>query len=383
LIEKLQNRKILFQEDKATRIKEVKSYSDFIAMKDRWKYVLERSEHSVFSTWEWLSTWWKYFGKNKQLLILVAKENERIVGIAPLMYSVYTMFGLRQGKIELIGTPHSDYNDFILTDKQQNCMQLFLNYLNSLSENWSSLELTDIPENGNFISSLHKISSSIRPLHKCPYAPLPKSYDALLSGLKRKHRKELGRNLRRLEKEGFKVDFVDYSRTSKIADGMNTLFDLHQKRWKQKGFSGVFADQDVRSFNLDIARLFSKEGWLGLYSLELSGKPVAMLYGFKYKHKYYAYISGIDPVYCKYSVGNLLFLQVMNKCIQDKIAVFDFMRGAEDYKDRWSTIAKWNLEVIVPRAKILAGFRYSLYRKYWSEGARLKWLFGKLLKKKL
>jgi CelD/BcsL family acetyltransferase involved in cellulose biosynthesis len=329
----------------------------------------------------WLSTWWKHFGNNKRLLVLLAEENNRIVGIAPLMYSVYTIFGLRQGKIEFIGRSHSDYSDFILTDNHQNCMKIFLDYLNNLSENWSTLELTDIPEDGDSILSLNKISNSIRPLYKCPYSLLPKSYDALLSGLKRKHRKELRRNLRRLEKEGFKVHFVDYSGTPKIADGMNTLFDLHQKRWKQKGFSGVFADPEFRSFNLDIARLFSKEGWLGLYSLELSGKPAAMLYGFKYNHKYYAYISGIDPAYCKYSIGNLLFLHVMNKCIQDQITVFDFMRGAEEYKDRWNTIAKWNLEVIVPRTGTLAGFGYSLYKKYWFENARLNWFLGKLLKK--
>ena len=363
------------------RITEIDSYSDFIALEDRWKDVLRRCNHSVFSTWEWLSIWWKHYGNNKRLVILLAEENNKIIGIAPLMYSVHTMFGLRQGKIEFIGTSHSDYNDFILEDKHEKCIKMFLDYLNNLPENWNSLELTDIPENGNSMSSLRKISNSIRPLYKCPYAPLPKSYDALLSNIKRKHRKELQRNLRRLEEDGFKVDLVDYSGIYSVTKGMNTLFDLHQKRWKSRGFSGAFTDRDFCSFNLDIARSFAQEGWLGLYSLELSGKPVASLYGFKYMSKYYAYISGIDPAYYKYSVGNLLFLHAMTKCIQDELVEFDFMRGAETYKDRWNTIAKWNLEVIVPRTGFLAGFRDSLYRKCWSQGTRLKYLLEILLRK--
>jgi CelD/BcsL family acetyltransferase involved in cellulose biosynthesis len=341
---------------------------------------LERSEHSVFSTWEWLSTWWKHFGKNKQLLILVAEENNKIVGIAPLMYSVYSMLGFRQGKIEFIGKSHSDYSDFILTDKHQSCMNLFFDHLSNLSENWLSLELTDIPENGKSKSYLLKMANSVRFLYKCPYTLLPKSYDSLLKGLRRKHRKELGRNLRRLEKDCFNVDFVNYSGKN-FAEGMNKLFYLHQKRWEQRGLSGVFADQSARGFNLDIARLFSKEGWLGLYSLEISSEPVAMLYGFKYKSKYYAYISGMDPSYCKYGVGNLLFLQVINNCIKDNLMVFDFMRGAEAYKYRWNTDAKWNIEIIIPRKRILTNFRYYLNKKFWSESARLKWLFSKVLKK--
>ena len=359
------------------RVREVRSYSELIAMKDKWKNALEKCEHSVFLTWEWLSTWWKHFGKNKRLLVLIAEENGRIVGMAPLMYSVHTIFGLRQGMIQFIGSPHSDYNDFILTDKNQDWKMLFFDHLNNLFENWSILELTDIPENGNSISFLRKLSSSIRPLYECPYSLLPKSYAALLSSLKPKFRKDMERYSRRLKRDGLKAHFVDYSERPKIAEGMNSLFDLHQKRWKQKGFPSALDDPDVRSFNLDIAKLFSKEGWLGLYSFEISGKPAAMLYGFKYEHKYYAYIQGIDPAYLKYSVGNLLILHVMNKCIQDQITQFDFLRGAEDYKKRWNTMKRWNFEVIVPRNRTLACFAYSMYKKYWAVNARLKLVFGK------
>jgi CelD/BcsL family acetyltransferase involved in cellulose biosynthesis len=363
------------------RIKEINNYDDFSGLKDRWNDVLRRCDHSVFSTWEWLSTWWKYFGNNKRLVVLLAEENNEIIGIAPLMYSVYTMFGLRQGKIEFIGAPYSDYNDFILVDKHEECIKMFLDYLNNLPENWNCIELTDIPEDRNSLSILGKVSNSMKPVHKCPYTLLPKSYDVLLSKIKRKDRKELGRNLRRLEENAFKVDLVDYSGIHSVTKGINILFDLHQKRWESRGLPGGFADPNFRSFNLDIARRFAQEGWLGLYSLELSGKPVASLYGFKYMSKYYAYISGIDPTYYKYSIGNLLFLHVMAKCVQDELIEFDFMRGAETYKDRWNTIAKWNLEVIVLRRGFLSGFRHSLHKKYWSHATRLKGLLELLLRK--
>jgi CelD/BcsL family acetyltransferase involved in cellulose biosynthesis len=345
------------------RITEIGSYNDFISLKNEWKNVLDQTTNGVFSTWEWLSTWWRHFGENRTLLILLAEENDKILGIAPLMHSVYSTFGFRQGKIEFIGTPHSDYNDFILVDKHQECMKLFLVYLNNLSKNWSSLRLADIPEDGASISSMKGISHIVRPMHICPHLPLPISYDTLLEGLKSKRMREMRRSLRRIKEDGFKIDFVDHSDPHNVAKGMNTLFDLHQKRWRQKGISGLFSNQSFRGFHLEIAKLFSEKGWLGLYSLEISGVPVASLYGFKYASKYYAYIAGINPAYYAYSPGNLLLLHTMEICIKDKIADFDFMRGAESYKDRWTSIKKRNLEIIVLRHGSFFGFLYPLYRK--------------------
>lgn len=186
-------------------ILEINKYKDFAALKPSWNNTLRTCEHSVFSTWEWLSTWWKHFGNDKKLLLLIAKENDRMIGIAPLMYLVQKMFGLRMGKIEFICTPHSDYNDFILTEKSEECIPLLINHLNNLPEKWDCIDLIDIPENAKCLPILSKISTNLRQVHKCPYAHLPKSYDAFLLGLKRKYRKELLRYVTLLEKDGFKV----------------------------------------------------------------------------------------------------------------------------------------------------------------------------------
>lgn len=355
------------------RITEINSYSDFIALKDRWSDVLQRGEHSVFSTWEWLLIWWKNFGKNKKLLLLLAEEDNKILAIAPLMYSVSKMFGLRIGKIGFIGTPESDYSDFILTEKSRECLELFLNYLNNIPEKWGYIELTDIPENATCIPALRKISKNLRPVHSCPYVPLSESYETYLSNLSRNFRKDLRNNFRRLEKD-FKVDFVDCSEVQSCAEGMNQFFKLHQERWESKGDLGALSNQRTRNFHLDIARSFSKKGWLSLFLVKLSGEPAAASYGFKYESKRYSYLSGLDPRYSKYGIGNVLKAYTIEKCIQEGLTEFDFMRGAEAHKDRWNTMAKWNLEAVIPRRGFIPSFQRLLYRTYWSQRNRLKHL---------
>jgi CelD/BcsL family acetyltransferase involved in cellulose biosynthesis len=138
----------------------------------------------------------------------------------------------------------------------------------------------------------------------------------------------------------------------------------------------------LRDFHLEIARIFSRKGWLGLYCLELSGKPVAVLYGFKYMSKYYAYITGMDPAYNQFGVGNLLFLNVMAKCIENGLSEFDFIWGTDDYKWHWNATAKRNYKAIIPRMGALSNMKLFLYEQYWSQGNRIKFFQKKVFRER-
>jgi len=355
------------------KIIEINDFREFLSLKEEWTNILQRCRHTIFSTWEWLSTWWKYFGDDKKLMLLLIKEDNEIIAIAPLMYSVHTMFGLRRGKIEFIGAPMSDYNDFIITEKHEECLKLFINYLNNVKEKWDCIDLLDVPENAECLPTLTKISSELKPIHKCPFKPLPSSYESLLQSLSHNKRRYIRRNLSRLEKS-FSVEFVDYSTPQLFSEGVHFLFELHQKRWKSKGFPGAFADSRFRSFHLEIAKTFAQKNWLGLYALKLSGDVAAVDYGFKYNSKFYSYLTGFDPKYSNYSVGNMLRIYMIKKFIQEGLTEFDFLRGAEEYKDRWNAIPRWNYQAILTRNGRLANIQHWLYNQYWHQANRLKYL---------
>lgn len=361
------------------KIREIDSFSEFLDLKDSWNELLQRSNHDIFSTWEWLSIWWRHFGKNKSLIILLAEENEKLIGIAPLMYSVHTMFGIQRDTIEFIGTGIPTYSNFIISDEHDKCIQKFFEYLNSLPKKWICAELSNLPHDRNSISGLNKTSNNIEPEKKCLCTTLPSSTNAFLSTIKRKDRKEFRRNFRRLQNDGFNVDLTDCSKANQLTNGMRSLFYLNQKRWSSKGFSGKFSDQNFGNFCLDVAKCFSKKGWLGLYNLELSGKPVASLFGFKYKSTYSAYITGMDPEYKQYGVGTLLFLKVIDRCIKDGLAEFDFMWGTDPYKKQYNPVSRCTFKASVPRNGILSHFNYLFYKNYWSNGNRMRYFQGKLL----
>ncbi|MBS7646617.1 GNAT family N-acetyltransferase [Candidatus Bathyarchaeota archaeon] len=346
------------------KIIEVNNYQDFLSLKNEWANLLEKCDHTVFSTWEWLSTWWKYFGSDKKLILLLATKNDEIIGIAPLMYSTRKVLGFNEGKIAFIGTPHTDYNDFIIADERNECIRLFIEYLKKLPEKWSYIELSEIPENSKSLPILSKLSNTLKASSVCPYKPLPKSIDAFRASLSRNMKRNLRRYMEKAKKE-FEVEFSDYSKVESCIEGMHLLFKLHQKEWTSKGYPGVFANINLRNFHLEIAKIFAGRRWLGLFLLKLSGRPAAVVYGFKDQRKFYGYLSGFDPIYSKYSVGNLLIAHVIEKCIEEGLSEFDFMRGDEKYKVLWETILRWNQTAIISRSGILSNTWRKLYLKIW------------------
>ena len=318
------------------------------------------------------------------------------------MYSVHSMLGLRQGKIEFVGTGSIkksvliedndlfidgnvrtlSYADFIIEKGHEDCLILFFDYLKSFQEKWTCAELCEIPENQFTLSYLSQLSNKTNSIYKCLHIPLPSSYETFLRGIKHKDRKEMRRYLRRIEKRDFKIELIDCSDSSSISLGMNRLFELNQRRWHSKGLPSAFDDPLLCSFYLDIPNSFSNNKTLGLFCLRLSGKTVSVLFGFKYKGKYCVYETGMDPKYSCFSVGNFLFLKVIEKCIQEGLLEFDFMLGTDPYKLQFNPCEKRTCEPIVPNKWLLGALTSSLFSKYWQQGLRLKNFHRKYLERK-
>lgn len=341
----------------------IRNVDEFIRLESAWNLIVQDCKLSIFSSFDWLSIWWKHFGKNRKLIILTAKEKDKIIGIAPLMYSVYSRLG-SIGAIEFIGTPHSDYNDFLILEKREEVLEAFCEYLKNLPERWSYIKLTNIPESSPNLGAIKKLFKNCKPICKSPFMKLPDSYDQFFSSLGHNLRHNLRKNQKELSAR-FKMDFVDCSSAELCSFGMCSLFELHQKRWLHKGYSGLLASNEVKSFHMELAQVFAKKNQLILLLLKLSDVPVAVSYGFKHDAKFYFYLQGLDPEnkYFKYAVGNQIVACTVKKCISCSISEFDFLNGGEAYKKRWGATSRINSEVLIFRNS-LANFRYSSFEEY-------------------
>ena len=103
-----------------TTISRIAADNEFHLLKDKWNDLLnESSANNYFLRWEWLWCWWKaYKSENYELSILLVRNREEPLGIAPFylvksnwknIYSKRSLYylGTKQGAII------SEYMDFI------------------------------------------------------------------------------------------------------------------------------------------------------------------------------------------------------------------------------------------------------------------------------
>jgi len=361
------------------KVSVVSDLDEFERLGGFWNHVLDGSlDNDVFSTWEWVWVWWKHFGKNRKLRVLVAVDDGKVVGIAPFMLSRYRF--LRFGKlsrIEFIGFPHADYNNFILLEKDVELLRLFLDMLFEFSD-WDLLDLRDIREG---TASAEILSTSIDGRKSklklvngtlCPYINLPHSVEAFMDRLSHNMQRNLRKRMRKLQ-ENYQVDFKTHRDFSSVDEAMETFFRLHQKRWRAKGKQGAFMSEDFRNFHLDVAKIFDEKGWLDLQFLTVDDEPVAAAYTFDYNLKKYGYLTGFDPEFGRFGVGNLLRLHLVEDCIRKGFREYDLTRDFEPYKADWATGVRRNLVARFARGGLFAKtYCWSLENRF------LKRLIGKI-----
>jgi CelD/BcsL family acetyltransferase involved in cellulose biosynthesis len=185
----------------------------------------------------------------------------------------------------------------------------------------------------------------------CPYIILPESYEEYLKSLGKKTRFNLN-YYRRLLFRNFKTEFKVVQEKKELSNTLSKFFELHKKRWLKKGLPGMLYNKKRKEFHKEISNDLLEKNILRLYTLSLDGEIVGVLYGFLYSKKFYYYLSGFDPKFYKYSIGTVLTSYAIEKSIEEKAEIFDFLRGDEEYKYRFGCKNKFNYNLYIAKKEI-------------------------------
>lgn len=331
------------------RVSVVSAENDLDGLREEWDDLLSRSRSaSIFQTWEWITVSWQYFGQRKRLLVLCVRDGERLVGLAPLELTSMYLSPLR--RLQFIGTGVSDYLDFVLdADSEDAVLAAIDSWLADNHECWDLLDLQNIPENSSTKRPWNgsRLRRELLRQEICPYLPLPESWDEMHSSFGKKMRYNLG-YYERLMKRNFNVH-LDALSAHELDEGMSAFFHLHTQRWRKRFLPGMLTGERKQKFHRDIAWLAHKKGWLRLHGLRLDGKLQSILYCFTFNDRGYYYLGGFEPELSKYSPGTVLTGYAIRDAIERGCTEFDFLRGNEPYKSRWTQHGRTNFRLVVKK----------------------------------
>lgn len=340
-------------------VKAITNQEQLGAIKDEWDALLKKSQATVFQSFAWQYTWFKHYGKRKRLLTLLIYEKKKLIGIAPLFVS-FGYLGLPLKIVSFLSIGPTDYGDFILASgKEEIALKAVLDYLTEYKK-WDVLDWQQLRKNSRSLEVLEKLLAenhfTLKELvQDVSFAvELPGNWEQLLSSLSKKFRWNVEYYNRRLRRD-YNFELEEVRQEKDLAKKMESFFNLHRRRWRDKKQPGLFFSKKYQAFHQDIAAEFLKEGWLKLCFLKLNNEVVASLYGFKHNQVFYYYLGGFDPAWGRFSVATVLTSQAMKEALEEKFVWFDFLRGEESYKLKWQAKPTQNIRLLIGKKGVRAG----------------------------
>jgi predicted N-acyltransferase len=315
-----------------------------------------------FLRYEYQCAWWEHLGGGEwnapQLVLVTAREDEKLIGIAPLFISEYD----GQSALLLVGSIEiSDYLDLIVRmEDHPRFLTGLLDFLTSSPfdaaqggpGNWSGLDWYNLPDSSPTLAALKAESTQRGWTHlEEMYRPTPRialngDFDEYLGRVEKKQRHEIKRKMRRAAESG-RVRFYLVDKTADIEAEMDSFFHL----MVQDPNKALFLKDDMRRQMLSTTRLAFEQGYLWLAFLEVDGEKAAASLNFDYNNKLWGYNSGVGRAHMELSPGWVLLTHVIQWCCENKRYEFDFMRGDEDYKYRLGGVNQYVMRVKITVAK--------------------------------
>ena len=333
---------------------EVRRAAEMAALEPEWQRLASVCPAAtVFQTWEWNAAWWRHFGglPGRRLRVVTFRDaGGTLVGLAPLMTSFWYATPLR--RVSFLGTGTSDYLDLLAAPGWEEAAAEGLYAHLAQTGGWQIADFQQLRDGGLLRSRPPAegtgLASFDAPGEPCPYLALPSDWAMLLQGLGKKTRSNIGYYDRALRKV-YTVEIGPVTAEADLDGELGHLFELHQRRWNQRWLPGVFGGGRVQAFHRDAARRLLRQGWLRLFSLRLDGQTQASLYCFAYGDRLCYYQGGFEPTLARLSLGTVLTAHAMQAAIDEERQVFDFLRGDEPYKAKWTGLSRINARRLVTR----------------------------------
>jgi CelD/BcsL family acetyltransferase involved in cellulose biosynthesis len=327
---------------------------DWNEIKHDWDALLNESiTPSPFLSHAYLSHWWQSAGGgewkafDRQLCIIAAFENGKLLGIAPLFAWRNTKTDTWQlgfiGQVEV-----SDYLDIIVREEN---LHRFLTGLLDFIQNANELPgkkmvLANIIDTSPTVQTLTqlaqekswKIESEV--LEVAPYIRLAQNFEAYLAQIDKKQRHEIRRKLRNAQNNA-KVELQFVNQLERLEENIAHFIHL----MGQDAGKAQFLNPDMVAFFEGFIQNSFAQGNLVFTWLSIDGQHASGYLSLIQNDTLYVYNSCWDLAFASYSPGWVHLSLLIDWAISQKLSEVDMMRGDEIYKYRFGGIDRKVLQI--------------------------------------
>ncbi len=320
----------------------------FCELRPEWDVLVGKLElPSPFHSWDWNYVWWKHFGRPQRLHIVVFREDGRVVGIAPL-FERHHGGRLRLTSLAPIGwgnLPTEQLQLLFPRIDRQRLMRELVRHL--MGSRWTWFGLSGLDENdlGESLYGLGVVSRVDMPFE---YRELPQTWDELVRGLNRSMKDNVKYYPKLMFRSGYPFRLRIAESPDDVAVALRAVYRLHSARAavdKGVAHKDYLERKDHRAFLNEVGHRLAARGEMKVGLLEVGDAVVAAQIWLERSRTLFLYYSGYLPDWSKYSVAMITSSEILKNGIARGLDRVEFLRGTGQFKTRWDTRRRIQLEV--------------------------------------
>lgn len=341
-----------------TEVVEINDPRDLQAYRGTWNALWERTPGATFfQTLDWLEIYWRHFGENQQLRVLVVEQYGAAIGIVPLCIRTHQH---RLGPVRTLTYPLDGWDSFYapLGDRPTATLASAMAYLAEVPRDWDRLQLVGAPSDQNdgghtrVAMTLGGMQPVVTETGAASLVELGGGWEAYLATRGAKTRHAIRRHLREVE-QSTSIEYIRH-RPESLEQGDGDprwdLFDQSQQvaqhSWQSRTSDGnTLCHTRYRDFYRDTHAAAARLGMLDLNLLRIDGRPVAFNYNYVSGGRLTGVRMGYDQHASRFGAGNLLVASMLADSCHRGDESLDLGTGGQPFKRRLQTDERMSYEL--------------------------------------
>ncbi|XRQ10208.1 GNAT family N-acetyltransferase [Actinomadura welshii] len=323
-----------------------------VGLADELRDLYDRSPAATpFQTYEWLKSWWGWYGTSGRLRLVLVRCRGRAVAAAPLMAGVRHGFPVL---LPLAGE-QSDFTDFLIDPVYADGAVRHLTRALLDEPGWCALDLREVRPGSavQMVAAQWPRRSWRMPSSVCLELPAA-GIDEVLDRLPRRTAGKMRAKLRKIDVRGITVESVP---AEGAADAVHALLDLHLRQWRGRPVNPEHTRERFRRHLAEAAGGMVRDGRAAVLQYRWDERLVAgdlVLIGHRHVG---AYLYGAIPDLRSCVDVSLMLLREDLAIARDRNRQgVSLLRGDEPYKLKWRPTPVQNQRIILGRTTSAAAF---------------------------